>query len=71
MIKPHITPGFNGYTSTAGKQIKAINSKARAAAEKERKEREAERFARSYLEEHPETTQLTGYEIVNQHLHER
>ena len=71
MIKPHITPGINGYTTTAGKQIKAINAKARAAAEKERKNREAVRFARVYLEERPETTQLTGYEIVNQHLHER
>lgn len=71
MIKPHITPGINGYTTTAGKQIKAINAKARAAAEKERKNREAVRFTRVYLEEHPETTQLTGYEIVNQHLHER
>lgn len=71
MLKPHITPGLNGYTITAGKQVKAINAKARAAAEKERKSREAKRFARAYLEEHPETTQLTGYEIVNQHLHER
>ena len=71
MIKAHITPGLNGYTTTAGKQIKAINAKARVAAEKERKNREPERFARAYLEEHPETTQLTGYEIVNQHLHER
>ena len=71
MLKPHITPGLNGYTATAGKQIKAINAKARAATEKKEKNREAERFARAYLEEHPETTQLTGYEIVNQHLHER
>lgn len=71
MIKPHITPGLNGYTTTAGKQIKAINAKARAAVEKERKSVEGERFARAYLEEHPETTQLTGYEIANQHLHER
>lgn len=40
MIKPHITPGINGYTTTAGKQIKAINAKARAAlAEKKSKPR--------------------------------
>lgn len=71
MIKPHITPGINGYTTTAGKQIKAINAKARSLAEKERKSIESERFARAYLKEHPETTQLTGYEIANQHLYER
>lgn len=71
MIKPHITPGVNGYTTTAGKQIRAINAKARARCEKEKRDKQAECFTKAYLEEHPETTQLTGYEIANPHLHER
>lgn len=71
MIKAHITPGLNGYTPTAGKQLRAMRKKAEIAAEKEKNDKAAERFAKAYLDEHPETTQLTGYEIANPHLYER
>ena len=71
MANYHITPGLNGYTTTAGKQLRAMRKKAESAAEKEKNDKAAERFTKAYLDERPETTQLTGYEIANLHLSER
>ena len=71
MNKPHITPGRNGYTTTAGKQIAAIRAKAEQKERLKKANTAAELFASRYLADHPETTQLTGYEIANDHLHER
>ncbi|MCX4355641.1 MAG: hypothetical protein OSJ43_05375 [Oscillospiraceae bacterium] len=70
-MKYHVTPGENGYTPTAGKQIRAICGKARAAADAEKKNAEAELRCKIYLNEHPEVAPLTGYEIANLHLYER
>ncbi len=70
-MKYHVTPGENGYTSSAGKQIKAICGKARAEAEAEKKNAKAEHCCKIYLNEHPEVVPFTGYEIANPHLHER
>lgn len=70
-MKYHITPGENGYTPTAGKQIKAICSKARAVEAEKKKNTAAELFCKRYLNEHSEVTPLTGYEIANPHLYER
>lgn len=71
MNKPHITPGRNGYTTTAGKQIAAMREKAERKERREKENHAAELFAKRYLADHPETTQLTGYEIANEHLHEK
>lgn len=70
-MKYHITPGKNGYTSTAGKQIKVICGKARAAEAEEKKKAAAELFCKRYLNDHPEVTPLTGYETAIPHLYER
>ena len=67
----HVTPGKNGYVESAGKQIAAIRAKAEAEAEAKRKIEEAEHFAKRYLNDHPETVILTGYEQINPFLAER
>lgn len=71
MNKAHITPGYNGYTATAGKQIAAIRAKTEQKRKAQKDSATAELFASRYLADHPETTQLTGYEIANDHLHEK
>lgn len=53
MIKAHITPGLNGYTTTAGKQIKAINAKQQKKKEKiERRNALRELISRSTPKQH-------------------
>lgn len=71
MSKYHVTPGQNGYVQDAGKKIQAMNIRAEKARERAQKEKQAEAFARRYLQEHPDIVPLTGFETANQHLAER
>lgn len=71
MSNYHITPGQNGYTQDAGKKIRAMNIRAEKIREQQQKEKQAEAFARHYLQDHPDIVPLTGFEIANQHLAER
>ena len=71
MKKPHVIPGANGYTPTAGKQLAAMRAKAEQK-DKAKKDNEiAERICRRYLADNPDVVPLTGYEIANPHLYER
>ena len=71
MKKAHVTPGANGYTPTAGKQLAAMRAKAERRDKAEKDNETAERICRRYLADNPDVVPLTGYEIANPHLYER